>query len=292
MLRFHLLRSRADKIRVVRLAVVFAAAATGAAAQSTQATDPREARPERPTVATHAYAVAPGIVELEIGGQWQRPDPHSTLVSVPALFKIGIADRLQLDVFPGWVRIEQNSTARSGLGDIIVGLKWQLAEDVPVVGDFAVQPTVKFATGSAAQGTGTGTTDLSVLLISSHSFGDLEIDINAGYTRRSGDGATAPKSATLWTVSAGHPVTASLGWVAEVFGTPGTAGPSGSGPLVAFLTGPTLGIDRSLVLDAGAIFNVSGFGGTAIYCGATWNIGRLWTPVSSAPAAAQPLARR
>jgi hypothetical protein len=31
------------------------------------------------------------------------------------------------------------------------------------------------------------------------------------------------------------------------------------------------------VLDAGVILNVRNYGGTAIYAGATWNIGRLWT---------------
>ncbi len=247
-----------------------------AAAQSASAPDPREAKPERPTVATHAYEVAPGIVELEIGGQRQRPDPNSTLLSVPALFKIGLADRLQLDILPGWVRTSQDGTVQSGVGDLAVGFKWQVAEAAPILGDFALQSTVKFATGSVSLGTGTGTTDLNLLLISSHSFGDLEIDINAGYTRRSGDGSTAPRDAALWTCSAGRPIAGSLGWVAEVFGYPGTSGPSGTRPVVAFLTGPTFKVERSLVLDAGAIFDITGFGGTAIYGGATWNIGRLW----------------
>jgi hypothetical protein len=291
-LKHALFGNRAVRFRGIRLALVFAAAASGAMAQTTQAPDPREAKPERPTVATHAYAVAPGIVELEIGGQWQRQDPQSTLFTVPALFKIGLANRLQLDIFPGWVRTSLDGMAQSGMGDLLVGLKWQLAEDASLVGDFAVESTVKLATGSAARGTGTGTTDANVSLISSHSFGDLSLDVNAGYTRRSGDGTAAPKNATMWTVSAGHPVTGSLGWVAEVFGYPGTSGPAGSGLVVAFLTGPTLAVDRTFVLDAGAILNVSGFGNTAIYFGATWNIGRLWTPMPPAPGAAQTQARR
>jgi hypothetical protein len=261
-------------------------------AQTTQAPDPREAKPERPTVATHAYAVAPGIVELEIGGQWQRHDPHSTMFSVPALVKIGLANHLQLDIFPGWVRTSLDGMVQSGLGDLAIGFKWQLAEDALLVGNFAVESTVKLATGSAARGTGTGTTDANVLLISSHSFGDFTLDINAGYALRSGDGTRAPKTASMWTVSAGRTVAGRLGWVAEMFGYPGTSGPSGSGPVVALLTGPTLVVDRTFVLDAGAILNVSGFGNTAIYFGATWNIGRLWTPRRPATGAAQTLARR
>jgi hypothetical protein len=42
------------------------------------------------------------------------------------------------------------------------------------------------------------------------------------------------------------------------------------------LTGPNLTVTPSLVLDAGAILDIEGFGGTAIYAGVTWNIGRMW----------------
>ncbi len=95
----------------------------------------------------------------------------------------------------------------------------------PLLGDFAVLPAVKFPTGDATKGTGTGTTDASFLLISSHSFGPVSMDINAGYTRRSGDGSNAPKNATLWTVSFGGPAAGQLGWTAECYGYPGTGGP-------------------------------------------------------------------
>jgi len=40
-------------------------------------------------------------------------------------------------------------------------------------------------------------------------------------------------------------------------------------------------VHPSLVLDAGATFDVEGFGGTAVYGGMTWNIGRLWRASSS-----------
>jgi hypothetical protein len=37
------------------------------------ATDPHAAQPERPTVATHAYTVAPGYLEVEVGAQDMQP---------------------------------------------------------------------------------------------------------------------------------------------------------------------------------------------------------------------------
>jgi hypothetical protein len=246
----------------------------GASAQAP--TDPRQANPERPTVATHAYAVAPGILELETGVQWQPLGPLATEWSGPTLFKIGLVKNLQLDIAPGWEWIGPDGARRGGIADSAVGLKWHVASGLPVLADFAVQSTVKFPTGDVGIGTGTGTTDLNLLAISSRSIHKVELDLNVGYTRRSGTGLTAPTDATLWTVSTGFPVAGAVGWVAELFGYPGTRGPAGSRPIVAFLTGPTYQPQRSVVFDAGLILSVEGFGATAIYAGVTWNMG--WLP--------------
>jgi hypothetical protein len=159
---------------------------------------------------------------------------------------------------------------------IVLGLKWRLTDDAPVLGAFALQTTVSVPTGSEASGRGTGFAAVNLLGISSHSVGPAAIDFNAGYTRRGGDGTIAPRSSTLWAVAAGFPVASSLGWVVEMFGLPGTAGPTGEPPVVGFLTGPSITLKPSIVLDAGAIFDVAGFGSTAIYAGLTWNVGRAW----------------
>jgi Putative MetA-pathway of phenol degradation len=256
------------------LALMIACAARPANAQEVR--DPRAAMPERPTVATHAYAVAPGIVELETGVQWQRPTPASGTLLGPVLFKIGLGDRVQLDVAPGWAWLGPDGRRQGGLADSAIGVKWQVAEGLPALANLALQATVKLPTGSVERGTGTGTTDLNVLLISSRAVGPVSLDINVGYTRRSGDGTLAAVDATIWTVSSGFPVAGGLGWVAEVFGYPGTSGPAGTAPIVAFLTGPTFTVQRSLVLDTGLILDITGFGGTALYAGVTWNMG--WLP--------------
>jgi hypothetical protein len=240
--------------------------------------DPREANPERPTVATHAYAVAPGIVELETGVQWQRLGVHSAEWTGPTLVKIGLVRRLQLDIAPGWAWLGPDASRRGGVSDTAVGLKWQVAAGLPLLNDFALQSTLKLPTGNAGLGTGTGTTDLNVVVISSRSIHKVELDLNVGYTRRSGSGLVAPTTATLWTVSAGFPVAGHLGWVAEVFGYPGTRGPAGSRPIVALLTGPTFQPQRGVVFDAGVILSIEGFGATAAYAGITWNIGPVRTP--------------
>ncbi|HZF09785.1 MAG TPA: transporter [Thermoanaerobaculia bacterium] len=237
--------------------------------------DPHTVQPERPTVATHAGTVAPGWVEIETGVELDHLHTARALTT-PTTVKIGLARRLQLSLVESFVRTSGNVPPRSGLGDAALGIKWRLAEDLPVLGDFAVLPSIKLPTGSARRRTGTGTTDADVLLISSHQIGAASVDVNVGYLHRSGDGSDAPRNATLWTVSGGVPVAGALGWAGEVYGLPATSGPSGQRSIVALLTGPTLQIRRWLAVDAGVIVPLAGPQPHAVYAGLVWNIGQLY----------------
>ena len=254
-------------------AVLFVTIPGQAAAQASATPDPRDAQPERPTVATHAFTVSRGYFELETGFQRQSVGAFSNYLAMPLLLKVGLCSRVQLDIAPGWRRNADNGKAMSGLTDMVVGVKWRVADEMPLLGTFAIQTTAALPTGSTEAGTGAGVAALNLLAISSHTIGPVALDINLGYTRRGGDGSVAPKSEALWTVSAGFPVYGKLGMAAEIFGLPGTGGPAGSPPVVAFLTGPTYILTRSLVIDAGAIVNIAGFGNTAVYGGLTWNFG-------------------
>jgi hypothetical protein len=271
------------------LALVAMSAPAWAQPQPAAAPNPRAARPERPTVATHAYAVAPGYVELEAGFQRQQEGAQANRIAVPILVKIGLGERVQLDLAPGLLRDAQGGRAQSGITDFLVGVKWRLTDDAPAIGAFALQAIVSLPTGSPESGRGSGKAAVNLLAISSRQLGPVALDINAGYTRLGGESEVAPRNSTLWTVSTGFPVAARVGWVAEVFGYPGTRGPSGELPVVAFLTGPSVALGPSVVLDAGATFNVLRFGGTAVYAGLTWNIGRAWS--STPRPALQPLPR-
>lgn len=242
------------------------------AALAQSAPDPHAVQPERPTVATHAGTVAPGWLEIETGVEFDSPGSRWQDFGVPTVFKIGLAPRMQLSLSTPLVRPTDSG---GGIGDFSAGVKWRLLEDAPVLGNFAILPTMKFATGDAMHSTGTGTTDVSLLLISSHDFGDVSMDINVGYTRRGGDGTAAPRDATLWTASFGGPVQGRLGWTAECFGYPGTSGAAGAPPSVALLGGPTFLAHPWIALDAGVIRTFVGTASTALYAGVTYNIGKL-----------------
>jgi hypothetical protein len=262
-------------MRRARVAAVLALAALPGLARAQEAApDPRVVQPERPTVATHAGTVAPSYLELESGLELDRLHGAHTLTT-PTLLKVGIARRLQLDLAGTFVHTSGTLPTESGAGDASIGFKWRLADHLPVLGRFAVQPTLKFPTGSARRGTGTGTTDGGLLLISSHEFGPLALDVNVGYTRRSGDGSAAPRSATFWTVSTGWAVAGPLGWATEIFGLPATSGPAGQRSTVALLAGPTAQPCRWLALDLGLIVPLAGPQPHAFYTGLVWNLGRL-----------------
>ncbi|MEO6208644.1 MAG: transporter [Gemmatimonadaceae bacterium] len=259
---------------VLALAAVAGLARAQGADSSTKDSDPHTAEPERPTITTPASTVAPGWVELETGVERDRLDGAHTFFT-PTVLKVGVRERVQLDFIGSFQHLSGATPSYSGIGDVSVAVKWRALEKAAVLGDFAVQPSLKFPTGSAAHGTGTGTTDVELLLISSHDWGAYALDINAAYTRRSGDGSEAPKNATLWTVSCGGPVYSFLGWVAEFYGYPRTTGAAGEDGIVAFLTGPTVQIEKWIMLDAGVIVPLTGAQPHALYAGLTWNIGKL-----------------
>ena len=255
-------------MRTLLLAVAFSLAPI--ALQGQEATDPRAVRPERPTVATHAWTVAPRYLELETGVEWDRNPDASHTVLTPTLLKIGIAARTQLGL---QANLNQPPGASLGVGDVAIVLKQRLADSLPVLGAFAVIPSVKFSTGGLSHGT--GTTDWSLLLVSSNQLGPVSLDVNVGFARRSGDGTSVPRTATLWTVSTGTTISGALGLAAEVFGLPATSGPAGARGAVAVLAGPILAVRPWVTLDLGAIVHLRGPQPDALCLGMVYNLGRI-----------------
>jgi hypothetical protein len=257
---------------VLTLALLFAAPL--AAQMPEPAADPRAVQPERPTVATHAHTVAPGYLEIEAGLEGDRYATDRRAFTAPILVKVGLASHLQLNVATTGFAAADDIGQGRGLGDLNVGIKWRLLDNNPILGDFAILPAIKLPTGSLARGTGTGTTDAGVLLISSYELGPVSMDLNAGLTRVGRRDSTSASSAALWTASFGAPVIGRLSWVAELFGVQTIDG-SGTPSIVEFLTGPTYLLSPSLNLDLGLITPLRGNRSNALYVGLVWNAGRL-----------------
>jgi hypothetical protein len=261
--------------------VALATSSTIGAQPATQSTrdstvrDPNLVQPERPTVATHAGTVTRGWAELEEGGEWDKAQDGRRSFFAPTNLKIGLAPRAQLNVLVSLTTDESRRTSVA-VGDVTFGVKYRMVDDAPVVGAFAILPAIKLPSASASFA-GTGTYDFSVLLISSHEFGGVAMDLNVGQTWRGGDGTTTPKMASLWTASFGFPIEGSLGAVAELFGYPRTTGPAGAKGTTALLLGPTYLVRKWLAVDSGIIVPIAGEQASAIYAGVVWNMGCLAT---------------
>jgi hypothetical protein len=257
---------------LLSILLIVGAASIGRAQQDTSA-NPRAVQPERPTVATHAGTVAPGYLELEEGGEWDRWSDNARSFFAPTNLKIGLASHAQLNLLVNVIHDPRLAGSNVSVGDLTVGVKYRILDHHPILGDFAILPAVKFPTASGDAGT--GTTDLSLLFISSHRLGPVAMDLNAGATRRSGDGTAAPTTATIWTASFGFPLRGALGAAAELFGYPGTSGIAGSEATAALLLGPTFLVRDWLAIDAGFITPLTGPQPHAVYAGFVWNWGRL-----------------
>jgi len=156
---------------------------------------PRDANPERPTVATHAYSVAGGYAELEQGTR----------------------------VFgPGYLR----TSAGAGVGDLGVSLK--LSRGVSSRSTVALVPSVTFPTGDRARGLGAGRMLSSVVAVLSADLpASLHFDFN---TRPVGVGAGTPQ----WFTSVGFSRAGTIGAATELFDfTSGASGPRQRGFLAA-----------------------------------------------------------
>lgn len=253
----------------ILLACVTLPAATVA---QTAESNPHDAQPERPSVATHAWTVAPGWIEIEAGTEFDRYDDHAHGETAPLAAKIGLSRRTQLEL---QTPIVHSPGLHASAGDLLVGVKWRAVERAPILATLALFPTIKFPTGSTASGAGTGTTDIGVVLISSRELGAVSLDVNAGFTHRIGDDRLAAHDSSVWAVSFGGPAHAALGWVAELYGYPPASGPGGDDAVVAVLSGPAMKVRGWLVLDAGVIVPVAGPQPKAIYAGAVYNVGHL-----------------
>jgi len=235
------------------------------------ARSPHAVQPERPTVATHAGTVAPGWIELEEGVEWDKNPDGSRSFVAPTNLKIGLSPRSQINLLFNLIHAPASITSDLAMGDIGVGIKYRLVDGNPILGDFAVLPVLKLPTGT--NGAGTGTTDFSLLLISSRQLGPVAVDLNLGQTRRTGDGSKAPRVAGIWTASFGFPVSGPVGGVVEFFGFPRTSGLLGTDATAALLAGPTFLIKRWFSLDAGMIVPLAGPQARAYYAGFVWNFG-------------------
>lgn len=240
-----------------------AASLAGADPRAAAPQSPRQANPERPTFATHAYAVAPGYAELEQGLSARGVASLREATSWVVDLKVGVSHNVQAALSgPLYSRTPDGW----GIGDLGGTLK--LRTDFSPRMAAAAVTSVTAPTGSVSEGTGAGralgalTAVLSVDL--PHTF---HVDANAG---PQGIGAGAPQ---MFVSVAGARALGRAGVTLEVFNFgSGGAGSHNSGVLGAI----TLRLAEWAVADAGGVARIASGTPDEVFVGLTTNLGRIW----------------
>ncbi len=187
---------------------------------------------DRPDQTESAFSVPLGYVQFEAG--WGFSHLESTGVqllthTVPqALARIGFGHGLEGRIgFAGWNRTETREaggrTVFKGLGDVDLGLKYQIAEALGIRPHIAFMGTVTLPTGGADFGGVRA--DPSVRLVFANDISErVGVGYNVGATWTSvpsADGAGATKTLVdaLYTVAFGFALTDRVGAFAESFGS-------------------------------------------------------------------------
>jgi hypothetical protein len=232
------------------------------AAAPLSAQSPRAANPERPTVATHAYPVAPGYAELEQGARVFGVDGFGEATAWEFNLKLGVTRGVQLGFFgTGYLRTV-NATGLSDLG-VSVKLGRTLSDRAAV----ALVPGIILPTGNATRGLGAGRLLGSVVGVYSADWTPtLHFDANAGPV---GIGEGTPQ----WFTSVGLARGGTVGIATELFDvTGGTAGPRQRGVLAALL----VTVDERVVVDVGGVVGLGEQTPDHLFLGLTTNLGRIF----------------
>jgi hypothetical protein len=226
------------------------------------AQSPRAANPERPTVATHAYTVAPGYAELEQGARAFGVDRFGEATAWEFNLKLGITDGVQFGFFgAGYLR----TAGGTGLGD--VGWSVKVGRELSARSAVAVVPAVTVPTGNEGRGLGAGRILGSLVGVYSADLpAGLHFDFNAGPVAI---GAGRPQ----WFTSVGLARGGAVGVAFELFDfTAGAAGPQQRGLLGAAL----VTVAEWAVVDVGAVLGLTGESPDQLFLGVTTNVGRIF----------------
>jgi len=233
-------------------------------AQAPAPPSPRTANPERPTVATHAYTVAPGYAELEQGARAFGLNGLGEGTAWDVNLKIGVRPGVQLGLFgAGYLR----TGAGSGVGD--VGLSLKASRVISPRASIALVPAMTLPSGDAGRGLGAGRTLGSLAGVLSADLAEgFHFDANAGPV---GIGAGRPQ----WFTSLGlaHEGVGPAAMAFELFDfTAGAAGPRQRGFLAALM----VTVAEWVVVDGGGVRGLVGGTPDQLFVGMTTNLGRIF----------------
>ncbi len=180
------------------------------------------ARAGRPLTVDDADPADTGVVEVEAGAAVED-EPGYTHTDLPFGLAYGLApgweaglgfggqfeERTELLAASG----EEECVREHGVGDLVVGAKWQFIESCPLGARHALAGSVKFPTADEEKCLGSGETDYDLTWIASRLIGERAgVHLNLGYSRLGG-----PDDDVLhYGLALDYPLVDTVQWVGEV----------------------------------------------------------------------------
>jgi hypothetical protein len=168
------------------LVIAFAASALLAASVSAQ--EPQESseaiQPDRPDVTNGTRIVPSGIVQLELGGLYQRTAPGASAANSPLTIRVGLTDWIEARIGTDGVTTQSTGgAAATGFGNVQLAAKLRLWAEPGGAPVLSILPTVNLPTADASRGLGSGDADYTVAVLTGTDFlrrGHVDINYGVG----------------------------------------------------------------------------------------------------------------
>ncbi len=243
--------------------------------------------------ASGAFAARPLIIDdadpLEFkdfkieGGGWYAKNSGCKHGNVPLAAGCGIIPALELGVgfggqFEERTEIDEasgseNTCTETGVGDLMVNVKWRVFKETAWLPRQAIVPAVKFPTSDKDKGLGSGKVDYDLTWIGSKSFCEkMGGHINVGYSWIGEPADENVGDIFHYGLALDYQIIDPLQWVGEVYAEDELR--RGVNTVVMFNTGLRYSIRDSLVADIAAGSRIAGDAPDLIAtAGLTWTFG-------------------
>lgn len=230
----------------------------------------------RPMAIDDADPVDPGLCEFEAGAAYDQA-PGCKHWDIPFGLTYGLVQGVEVGAgFGGQMeertelldeRGTEDHVCEKGIGDLMIGAKWQFTESWPAKTRQALAAGVKLPTADEANGLGSGETDSDLTWIASRAIGEKTgIHLNLGYSLIGGEDSDV----LHYGAAVDYQLANEIQWVGEIFAEKELAG--GTDTVALFNTGLRWNPSDSVTLD---IAGGSGFSDDGPDFMAT--VGLTWT---------------
>jgi outer membrane putative beta-barrel porin/alpha-amylase len=234
---------------------------------------PDNLEPDRPDVTNGTHIVDVGLLQMEVGGIWNRPGVGRHSVSTPTSFRLGLSEWLEARVSgDGFLAVTDASGSQRGIGNIQLGAKLRLWADPGGVPVLSILPTINLPAASESKGLGSGQADFTIAVLTGTDFltrGHIDVNYGVG---RIGAGTGLPRFTqhlVSWSASAEvpGPVTPYLEgfWFSRQDPDGGGVAALDTGAI--YVVNPRLAFDGGVQLGLTSAAPLSAFGGVSVVLG-------------------------